>query len=212
MFRFQLFPSPDRHRCRLYAGMRVGILGGSFNPPHAGHLHVAEVAMQKLDLDCIWWMVTPQNPLKSDDGLLPFERRFEMCRELVQSPRMVVSDIEQQYGTRCSYDTARNLLRDFPQTKFVWIGGTDLAEHFHKWEGWRELLHMMPFCFIHRPPSHLMVKRYPMSLSASVRHLHVGGGACTALSLQPDQVFWVKDSPGNRESSTRLRSINVVKA
>lgn len=138
--------------------MRIGLLGGTFNPPHQGHIHNSVLAMKYLGLDAVWWLVTPGNPLKSKIGLPDVGTRVSACRSLVTDPRIVVSDLESRFGTARTYDTLKKLLASFPDTDFVWLAGTEIAQEFHKWYRWPDLIDMLPFAFIGRPVEDRVVK------------------------------------------------------
>ena len=125
---------------KQWSHLRIGIFGGTFNPPHSGHLHVCDVALKTGKFDFIWWMVTPGNPLKRHQTASSFEQRLLWSQNIVTHPRMLVTDIEQQLNTRKSIDTIRALKRHFPLTHFTFIAGTDNALSLHKWEEWRTLL------------------------------------------------------------------------
>ena len=100
-------------------GMRIGLFGGSFNPPHAGHLLVSEIALRRLRLDRVWWLVTPGNPLKENSGLPPLAARIVAARKLVRDPRIVVTGLEAEIGTRYTYDTVAWLTRRAESVRFV---------------------------------------------------------------------------------------------
>jgi nicotinate-nucleotide adenylyltransferase len=136
-------------------GMRIGLLGGSFNPPHAGHAHITRLALRRLALDRVWWLVTPGNPLKSLTGLAAIRARMEAARLLHVGPRVVVSDIEAQIGSRFTYDTLVWLKRRAPSVHFVWIMGADNLRQFHRWRHWRAIAGLVPIVVVDRPGSTL---------------------------------------------------------
>ena len=107
----------------VVAGMRIGILGGSFNPPHRGHLYASELALRQLRLNSVWWLVSPQNPLKPLRDMANFAERMIAAKRFVRHRRILVSDLEAQFGTRFTIDTLQALIRRFPQPHFVWIMG-----------------------------------------------------------------------------------------
>ena len=134
------------------SGMRIGLFGGSFNPPHAGHLLVAHTALKRLGLDAVWWLVTPGNPLKSHAGLPPLETRMAACRDLIgPDPRIIVSGVEAQIGTAYTEQTVRFLLRRCPGIDFVWLMGADNLAGFHRWQKWRSIAAMVPMAVVDRP-------------------------------------------------------------
>jgi nicotinate-nucleotide adenylyltransferase len=137
-------------------GLRIGLLGGSFNPAHEGHLHVAETAMKRLGLDYVWFLVAPQNPLKPVVGMMPLKQRLELARALVgRRPRLIVSDLEQIIAGRYTIDTIRALTARFHGVRFVWLMGSDNLEQFHRWRRWREIAALVPIAVVLRPGSTL---------------------------------------------------------
>jgi nicotinate-nucleotide adenylyltransferase len=130
---------------------RVGLFGGSFNPAHAGHRHVAELARRRLDLEQVWLVVSPGNPLKPQRGMAPLARRLESARGVADGRRIVATAIEQRLGTRFTIDTLRLLRRRFPRVDFVWIAGADILDQLPRWRGWREIVRQVPFAVVPRP-------------------------------------------------------------
>jgi nicotinate-nucleotide adenylyltransferase len=135
--------------------MRVGLLGGSFNPPHEGHALITRLALRRLALDRVWWLVTPGNPLKSLTGLAALTARMEAARLLDVGPKVVVSDIEAQIDSRFTYDTLLWLTCRAPGVHFVWIMGADNLRQFHLWRHWRLIADLMPIVVVDRPGSTL---------------------------------------------------------
>ena len=153
---------PELGNARRWQGLRVGLLGGSFNPPHAGHLHIAHSARLQLGLDVIWWIVTPQNPLKKIKGMAPYAERYRAVEAMLAShPRHVPTHIEAEMATRYTYETVVELRRFFPKTDFIWLCGMDNAHIFHQWEHWQDILLTMPLAFIARPPATGLIKTVP---------------------------------------------------
>jgi nicotinate-nucleotide adenylyltransferase len=137
-------------------GLKIGLLGGSFNPAHEGHLHVSETAIKQLGLDYVWWLVAPQNPLKPTAGMAPLGERLAYAADrFEQHPRIVVIDLERTIGTRYSIDTLRVLMRRFPRVHFVWLMGSDNLESFRHWRHWPEIMRKIPIAVIMRPGSAL---------------------------------------------------------
>jgi nicotinate-nucleotide adenylyltransferase len=136
-------------------GMRIGLLGGSFNPPHEGHALITRLALRRLALDRVWWLVTPGNPLKSLTGLAALNARIEAARQLDVGSRVVVTDIEAQIDSRFTYDTLRWLERRAPSVYFVWIMGADNLRQFHLWRHWRAIADLVPIVVVDRPGSTL---------------------------------------------------------
>lgn len=143
-------------------GLRVGLFGGSFNPPHEGHRLVAETALRRLGLDQVWWIVTPGNPLKSLAELPPQAERMRLVRELVgPDRRMVITGIETAIGTRYTEETIRFLKRRCRDVQFVWLMGADNLAGFHRWKNWREIAASVPMAVIDRPGSTLRATSSP---------------------------------------------------
>ena len=130
-------------------GQRIGLFGGSFNPAHEGHLHVAATALERLNLDWVWWIVARGNPLKSDHG--DFSTRLASARAIAAHPRMRVLDIEQRHELTYSIDTITRFQQRNPTTRFVWLMGGDNLEHFHKWKDWESIAARVPIAIIARP-------------------------------------------------------------
>jgi nicotinate-nucleotide adenylyltransferase len=133
-------------------GMRVGLLGGSFNPPHLAHRAISLFAIKRLKLDRVWWLVTPGNPLKENGALRDLGLRAEAAREMADDPRIAVSCLESVIGTRYTVDTISYLRRRASGLRFVWIMGADNLAQFHHWENWRRIASEMPIAVIDRPP------------------------------------------------------------
>ena len=132
-------------------GLRIGLLGGSFNPAHEGHRHASELAFKQLGLDYVWWLVSPQNPLKAAHGMADFRERLEGARKFNRHPRIIVTDIESRLGTRFTIDTLRALKRRFPQLRFVWLMGSDNLLQIAHWRNWQEIFANVPVTVIARP-------------------------------------------------------------
>ncbi len=205
--RNHLRPPPRPGESVRWKGMRVGLFGGSFNPPHEGHVHACLVAMKYLRLDAVWWMVSPGNPLKSKDGLPPVEHRMAMCREMITHPDIFVTDIERELGTVRTFHTVCALRDRFPFTDFIWLAGTDIAYEFDRWYRWRELLEQLPFAFIGRPTRAGLVRHNVFRQMSGLHHhtLHHGIRA----PLEPGHVYWLFGEPLNPLSSTMLRQQNA---
>ncbi len=135
----------------LAPGMKVGLLGGSFNPAHEGHAHVAETALARLGLDRVIWLVSPQNPLKSQSETAALKDRMASAGRMARGRSMIVSDAETRLGARYTLDTVRILKRRFPGVKFVWLMGADNLASFHRWKGWSQIMDEIPVAVVSRP-------------------------------------------------------------
>jgi nicotinate-nucleotide adenylyltransferase len=139
------------HRLPLaLPGQTIGLLGGSFDPPHSGHVHITRQALRRFGLDRVWWLVSPGNPLKAE-GPADLSRRMAACKQMMQHPRVVVTDLEAQLGTRYTAETLARLLPRYPGVRFVWLMGADNLGQFHKWDRWREIVASVPIGVLARP-------------------------------------------------------------
>jgi nicotinate-nucleotide adenylyltransferase len=133
--------------------MRIGLLGGSFNPAHEAHRQLSLLALERLALDRIWWLVSPGNPLKDNDALPAVEARIAQAKTVAASPCIEVCAPEVAYRTRYTFDTLARILEEHPDAHFVWLMGADNLVQFHEWKRWREIAAMMPFAVVERPGS-----------------------------------------------------------
>lgn len=132
-------------------GMRIGLFGGSFNPPHEGHRLVSRECLRRLALDAVWWLVTPGNPLKDHAGLAPLEERVTAARALIDSPREHATGFEAAHGLTYTWQTLSHLQRTLPGRNFVWIMGADSLANFHRWKRWEDIFALMPMAIYVRP-------------------------------------------------------------
>jgi nicotinate-nucleotide adenylyltransferase len=130
--------------------MKIGLFGGTFDPPHDAHRAACLIAMRRLDLDRVWWLVTPGNPLKDTRGLSPLATRIAAAQDLARHPRIVVTGLEAAIGARYTYDTVKYLKAHCPGVRFVWIMGADNLRSFHRWENWRGLTRLIPIAVVDR--------------------------------------------------------------
>ena len=188
----------------LKRGMKVGLYGGSFNPAHDGHAHVAETARRKLGLDRVIWLVSPQNPLKSRHETADLAQRVAGAKALAHGYAMVVAAVETQLGSNYTIDTIRGLKARFPGVKFVWIMGADSLASFHRWRGWTQIMHEVPVAVISRPwislksrfsPAALRFARFRRSPQSAIR-----------LANSPTPAWTFLFGRFNFQSSTALRA------
>ena len=184
-------------------GLRIGLFGGTFNPPHEGHRLASLIAMSRLKLDRIWWLVTPGNPLKQNDGLPPQAERMKLARQLARHPRIDVTDLEARIGTRYTYDTIRWLTRRCPGVDFVWIMGADNLANFHRWQRWREIASMVAIAVVDRPGSTLKAMQSRGGNWLSRHRLREHEAAQLARCRPP--AFAFLHGPRSDLSSTELR-------
>jgi nicotinate-nucleotide adenylyltransferase len=179
-------------------GLRIGLLGGSFNPAHDGHLYVSETARRRLKLDAVWWLVSPGNPLKDKIAMAPLSARLDSARRIAaRHPAIHVSAMEQQLGTIYTIDTVEALQRRFPQIEFVWLMGSDNLEQFSRWKRWEDLARRIPIAVIQRPGSILAALNAPLVRRFGMVREPRG-------CMRPPCVM-VLDGARNSESATRLR-------
>jgi nicotinate-nucleotide adenylyltransferase len=179
-------------------GLRIGLLGGSFNPAHEGHLYVGEVARKRLELDYVWWLVAPQNPLKPVAGMAPFADRLAAARALAgRRPRLIVSDFERSLASRYTIDTLKALTVRFPEVRFVWLMGSDNLEQFHHWRHWEEIVGLVPVVVVERSGSLLA----PLRAKAMERFSRY-----RTSSLDRPPAIVVVDGRRNDASATAIRN------
>lgn len=135
-------------------GMRVGLLGGSFDPAHEGHAHLTREALKRLGLDRVWWLVSPGNPLKANPPA-PLPVRMARARAVMDHPRVVISDFEAHEGTRYTAETLARLTALYPGVRFVWLMGADNLAQFHRWQNWEQIMRTVPVAVLARPGTRL---------------------------------------------------------
>ncbi len=183
--------------------MRVGLFGGSFNPAHDGHAHVAETALRRLGLHRVIWLVSPQNPLKSSRDLKPVARRLADAAREARGPSMIVSDVETRLGARYTIDTVRLLKVRYPGVRFVWIMGADSLAGFHRWRGWTRLMRELPVAVVARPGATLSGRLAPAAGRFAPARLP--DGSALGLPLRAAPAWLYLRAPLNAASSTALR-------
>ncbi len=169
--------------------MRIGLLGGSFNPAHAGHRLISTIALKRLQLDYIWWLITPGNPLKDNSSLPSQARRMFDAQKIANHPRIKMTGFESQINTRYTYDTVRYLKQRFKKVKFVWIMGADNLSQFHHWQNWQNLANMMPIAVIDRPKSTLLSTHSRAAFRLNKYKIKEAKASCLAGLKAPAWVF-----------------------
>lgn len=187
-------------------GMSVGLLGGSFDPAHGGHAHITREALKRLRLDRVWWLVSPQNPLKRD-GPAPMAQRMAHAARVMQHPRVAISDIEFRLGTRYTAQTLERLQRLYPGVRFVWLMGADNLAGFHRWQNWQDIIQRVPMAVIARPGLRLDALRAPAALRFAGARLPAAQAGRLAATAPPAWCFL--NIPMRDISSTRLRAEGV---
>ena len=166
-------------------GQRIGVMGGSFNPPHDGHRIAAEAAMKRLRLDQLWWLITPGNPLKSPDELSSLGGRMGLVRVFARGPRMKITAFEHELGTPYTAGTLSFLIRRYPGVRFVWIMGADNLASFHRWQHWRQIARTMPIAIVDRPGWRFASLSSPAALAMGGSRLPEREAASLALRKPP---------------------------
>lgn len=175
--------------------LRIGLLGGSFNPAHGGHRRISLFALEALGLDEVWWLVSPGNPLKPKQGMAPLAARFSSAVEQARRAPIRVTAIERELGTRFTIDTLAALKRRYPKVQFVWLMGSDNLAQFHQWRDWRGIARSMPIAVIARPgydgaaiasPAMAWLRRYSTSIASFAHGGEWSAPALVVLRFDPD--------------------------
>ena len=196
--RYPLLPGWDKWR-----GMTIGLLGGSFNPAHAAHREISLAALKRLRLDHVWWLVSPQNPLKCSGEMASLADRVAKAREVAAHPRISVMDLEKRMRTNYTADTLRILAGRFPDVRFVWLMGADNLGQFDKWQKWEQIAELVPFAIFDRPG-------YSMTAIASktaqkFRRQRLGEARASALSGMKPPAWVFCHGKRNPLSATDIR-------
>ena len=188
-------------------GLRIGLLGGSFNPPHEGHRLASITALKRFGLDRVWWLVTPGNPLKDNRALPGLEARISAANEVARHPRIAVTGIEAWLGTRFTAQTLFALRERCPGVQFVWLMGADNLVQFHRWQNWRLISRLMPIGVIDRPGSTHMAVRSRAATALGRWRMDESDGLLLPTRARPSWMF----VHGKRSalSSTALRRAMV---
>ncbi len=165
-------------------GQRIGIMGGSFNPPHDGHRIVAETALKRMQLDQLWWVVTPGNPLKSNGALPSQASRMAACQSFARGPAMHITGFEAELGSPYTAVTVEFLTRRYPGVYFVWVMGADNLASFHRWQNWRRIAALVPLAIIDRPDWRLKALSSPAAQALAISNVPESLAA-TVPSRQP---------------------------
>lgn len=187
----------------LSAGMRVGLLGGSFDPAHQGHLQITKAALQQFNLDQLWWLVSPGNPLKAH-APASMECRVRAAQLLVKDPRVVISDIEAQLGTRYTAETLRALRCAYPRVRFTWLMGADNLTHFHRWKDWKEIMETVPIGVLARPGDRISARLSPAARIYRQAMLKAGESQILCGRAAPAWCF--VNVPMSNASSSEIRA------
>jgi len=184
--------------------MRIGLLGGSFNPAHEGHRHVTRLAQRRLRLQQVWLLVSPGNPLKPRNGMAPLADRLASARRIADGRRVIATDIERRLGTRYTVDTLRALNRRFPRVQFVWVVGADILAELPRWRQWPEMFHRTAMAVFPRPGYN---RRALASRAAlRMRRFHRRAREAPVLAFLPRPAWLFLPAPQTAISATALRN------
>jgi nicotinate-nucleotide adenylyltransferase len=190
-------------------GMRIGLFGGTFNPPHEAHRAASLLALKRLGLDRIWWLVTPGNPLKKNASLPPLSNRIAASRKAASHPAIEVTGIEAALRTRFTCDTVAKLQARFPQVRFVLVIGADNLAVLHRWKNWGKLAELIPIAVVDRPPFDLSSLAAPAAASLARARINERDAALLPLLKPPAWVFL--HGLKSQLSSTALRAGSAAK-
>ena len=184
-------------------GEVIGLLGGSFDPAHQGHVHITREALKRFGLDRVWWLVSPGNPLK-EHGPAPLAQRMARARQIMQHPRVVVTDIEAQLGTRYTGETLAQLFALYPGVQFVWLMGADNLAQFHRWQKWQQIARSLPIGVVARPGDRISART---SAAAKIfANARISGRASQLLGRAEPPAWSFVNVPMLDVSSSGIRS------
>ena len=186
-----------------HPGQAVGLLGGSFDPAHAGHVHITREALKRFGLDRVWWLVSPGNPLKTR-GPAPLAERMATARATMRHPRVAVTDIEAHLGTRVTADTLAALRRLYPGVRFVWLMGADNLAQLHLWRDWRFIMENVPVGVLARPGERISARTSPAA--QIYRRFRIPARASHLLALAEPPAWCFVNVPMRPDSSTAIRA------
>ena len=200
----QKMTSQNKNKIPLAKGQRTGLLGGSFNPAHDGHLHISNLALKHLNLDCVWWMISPQNPLKSVDGMASLEQRMEKACEVAKNSNIMVTDIERKLGTQYTSNTLPALRKMFPKSQFVWLMGSDNLTQIEQWHQWETIFMTLPVAIFARS-AYSNDAENAKSVKQFAPFQVIEADASTLADMKPPAWAFFQ-TPLNPESATEIRS------
>ena len=193
----------------LWRGLRIGLLGGSFNPAHGGHRHISLLALKRLGLDYVWWLVSPQNPLKSAKGMAPLAERLNGAAAIARHPRILVRNLEAELGTRYTAETLKQLQALHPATHFVWIMGADNMLQLPEWRQWRRIICTVPIAIFDRP--HYFLRANSGKAAGAYRRHRLSEARARHLADKKSPAWTFVHIPTSGLSATRIRAERLTK-
>ncbi|UWQ15438.1 nicotinate-nucleotide adenylyltransferase [Aliiroseovarius sp. M344] len=185
------------------SGQVIGLLGGSFDPAHRGHVHITREALKRFGLDRVWWLVTPGNPLKAN-GPAPIDLRVQHARQMMQHPRVTVTDIETKTGTRYTAETLQAIQGLYPGVQFIWLMGADNLADFHRWERWEWIMENVPVGVIARPGDRVAARMSPAA--ERFQHAKIPGRSARLLARAVAPAWSLINVPMVDISSSQIRA------
>lgn len=185
------------------SGQAVGLLGGSFDPPHPGHVHITRHALRRFGLDQVWWLVSPGNPLKPE-GPAPIAARMQAAHAIMRHPRVIITDIEARIGTRYTAQTLERLQAIYPHVRFVWLMGADNLAGFHRWDRWEEIMARLPVGVVARPSMGLAALNAPAARRFAFARLPEAQARLLPSASPPSWCYI--DLPLRADSSSAIRA------
>jgi len=185
--------------------VKIGLLGGSFNPAHDGHVHISLQAIRQLGLDEVWWLVSPQNPLKSTKGMASYEQRLaSVLQQIEPHNALKICEIEQEYGLHYTAESLALIRQLYPQHQFVWLMGSDNLAQFHRWKNWCNILNLMQICVFDRAPHSHRALRSRMAIRYAAQRITNPKALLSTAAGLPRWIYLF--IPRNRQSATAIRN------
>ena len=194
-------------RQAVCSSQKIGLLGGSFNPAHHGHLSISKIALRRLGLNQIWWIVSPRNPLKKYDFLYDFEERVFSARKIINTNKISISKLELNAQIKYTIGTLEYLRTRYHRSRFVWIMGADNLNQFHLWKEWEKIIRLMPIAIIDRPSSSLNVTSSVFANKYRAYRIDEADSSQLIYYKKPAWVFM--HTKLNYQSSSQLRNSEV---
>ncbi|MDW3223041.1 MAG: nicotinate-nucleotide adenylyltransferase [Paracoccaceae bacterium] len=184
-------------------GEVIGLLGGSFDPAHSGHVHISKEALKRFGLTRLWWLVSPANPIKTQ-GPAPLVQRMKRASAIMQDPRVRITDIEARLGTRYTAQTLKALQSMYPGVRFVWLMGADNLAQLHQWQDWRQIMCSVPIGVLARPGDRISARMSPAARQFAASR--IAGTASNLLGRSRAPAWCFVNVPMVAQSSSAIRA------